>query len=150
METENIQHIVADSRKRLLEDTEIISECDNQQEVSEHKKPKLEEQAVPEETIPIPILDQESEDEEYSPIPEEDAEDEPIEPTHFSDEEQGEINIDIADYERFKANMEKEEQTLHTVTNEEEGEETTDQNTSEVSQALEENVSKSMEEADID
>lgn len=140
METENIQPIVSDSRKRPLEDTETIVKCDKHSEVSEHKKPKLQEQqTVHEEVIPVP--DQESEDEEYQPIPEEDeAEDEPIEPTHFSDEEQGEVNIDIADYELFKANLEKEEQTQPAEVNEKEPEETTEQHTSETSQVPEENL----------
>lgn len=145
METEHIPEVNTGSRKRPLEEAEIVEECDNQEEVSDFKKPKLDDShTVPSESIPAP--DEESEDEEYQPVHEEEEADEPIEPTHFSDEEQGEIHIDIADYERFKANLDKEVLSHPKTPAEEATEEATHESESGASEVTEENAKRSVEE----
>lgn len=145
METENIPEVSTGSRKRPLEEADIVEECDNQEEVSDFKKPKLDDShTLPSESIPAP--DEDSEDEEYQPVPEEEEAYEPIEPTHFSDEEQGEINIDIADYERFKANLEKEVLSHPESAAEGATEEPTHETESVAPEVPEENAKRSVEE----
>jgi hypothetical protein len=145
METENIPEVSTGSRKRPLEEADIVEECDNQEEVSDFKKPKLDDShVVPSESIPVP--DEDSEDEEYQPVPEEEEAEEPIEPTHFSDEEQGEINIDIDDYLRFKANLLKELLSDPKSPAEEAIEEPTHEAESGASEIPEENAERSVEE----
>jgi len=145
METENIPEASTGSRKRPLEEPNVVEECDNQGEVSDLKKPKLDDsRTVPSESNPVP--DEDSEDEEYQPVPEDEEAEEAIEPTHFSDEEQGEINIDIADYERFKANLEKELLSHPKSPAKEATEEPTHEAETGASEIPEENAKRSVEE----